>query len=64
MTPRIGKNGVWRVGAIFVDPDHRGKEIGSEALISFFKDRKASDVPIDIDNKDDLLAANSFIKKK
>jgi RimJ/RimL family protein N-acetyltransferase len=49
MTPREEKDG-WRVGAIYIVPELRGKGIGSKAISEFFKDKKASPVTIGIYN--------------
>jgi len=50
MTPREEPNGGWRVGAIYIDPDHRRKGIGSMAIAKFFEHKTASPVPIGINN--------------
>jgi len=49
MTPRM-ESGLWRVGAIYISPDYRGKGIGSKAIIKFFEDKDASQVPIGVNN--------------
>jgi RimJ/RimL family protein N-acetyltransferase len=50
MTPRKEPDGGWRVGAIHIDPNNRGKGIGSMAIAKFFEDKTASPVPISVDN--------------
>jgi GNAT superfamily N-acetyltransferase len=53
MTPRMEnlENQTWRTGAIYVLPEYQGRGIGSKAISEFFKNRKASPVPIGITNK-------------
>jgi len=51
MTPRKIPDEGWRVGAIYISPEHRGQGIGSLAIDNFFIDKHASAVPIGIDNK-------------
>lgn len=49
ITPRKENTG-WRVGAIYIKHDFRGFGIGTLAIKTFLKRRKASPVPIDVDN--------------
>ncbi len=39
-TPRQDKDGVWRMGAIFVLPEHRGRGLGRTAIASFMKGQR------------------------
>lgn len=40
MTPR--KSGdTWRTGAIYIDPEHRGKGFATSAIVSFFSNKKS-----------------------
>jgi len=50
MTPRKEPDGGWRVGAIYIDPNNRNKGIGAKAIANFFEERRASPVPIGVDN--------------
>ena len=50
MTPRQVKDGRWRVGALYINPKKRGKGVAADAIKEFFKDKKASPVPIGVDN--------------
>lgn len=55
MTPReVSKKGkwkgVWRTGAIYVDPKYRGKGVASKAIKDFYKDGKKGMVRVDVNN--------------
>lgn len=39
-TPREDPGGYWRTGAIYVQPEHRGKGLASKAIREFFKGKK------------------------
>ncbi len=49
MTPRE-EDGGWRVGAIYIRPENRGKGIAPSAIAKFFEDKNASPVPIGLAN--------------
>jgi len=59
MTPRKEPDGRWRAGAIYLDPESRGKGIGSEAIANFFVDKDASPLPIGVDN---IASQKAFTK--
>jgi len=48
-TPRHDLTG-WRVGAIYIKDEFRGVGMGTLTIQTFLKRRKASPVPIDVDN--------------
>ncbi len=50
MTPREEPDGGWRVGAIYIRPENRGKGIAPSAIAKFFEDKDASPVPIGLTN--------------
>ena len=50
MTPRKEPDGGWRVGAIYIRPENRGKGIAPSAIAKFFEDKDASPVPIGLTN--------------
>ena len=39
-TPRQDKDGVWRMGAIYVLPEHRGRGLAGKAISSFMNERR------------------------
>lgn len=39
-TPRTDKDGVWRMGAIYVNSEYRNKGLARAAIASFMKNRK------------------------
>jgi RimJ/RimL family protein N-acetyltransferase len=39
-TPRQDKDEVWRMGAIYILPEHRGHGLGRNAIASFMKGRR------------------------
>ena len=50
MTPRQNRHSLWRVGAIYIQPEKRKLGIASAAIKSFLSDKDAAQLPIGINN--------------
>jgi RimJ/RimL family protein N-acetyltransferase len=59
MTPRQNRHSLWRVGAIYIQPEHRRLGIAPEAIKNFLSDRPAAQTPIAINN---TASQKAFIK--
>ena len=40
LTPRLGSADIWRTGAIYISPEHRGKGYAKSAISKFFENKK------------------------